>query len=82
MLELEPRSMENDSTAGEVNLSAAAYLLSTVGSVLGNDSVDRTISEVSQTRQICNVIQSCTVILYGLAMLPMLLVYGLCTMYL
>ena len=43
-------SMENDSTAADyVNLSAAAYLLSRVGSVLGNESVDPAISEVSLT---------------------------------
>ena len=42
--------MENDSTAADdVNLSAAAYLLSRVGSVLGNESVDPAISEVSLT---------------------------------
>ena len=40
----------NGSTAADdddVDLSAAAYLLSRVGSVLGNSSVERTISEVS-----------------------------------
>ena len=40
----------NGSTAADdddVDLSAAAYLLSRVGSVLGNESVERTISEVS-----------------------------------
>ena len=42
------RLMENDSSANDVNLSAAAYLLSRVGSVLGNDSVDLAISKVSQ----------------------------------
>jgi hypothetical protein len=41
----------NDSSAaaGDVNLSAAAYLLSRVGSVLGNESVEPAISEVSLT---------------------------------
>ena len=38
---------ENNSTADEVNLSSAAYLLSTIGNVLGNDTVDPAISEVS-----------------------------------
>ena len=47
----EPRGGEgNGSTAADdddVDLSAAAYLLSRVGSVLGNLSVEPTISEVS-----------------------------------
>ena len=39
----------NSTGAGEVDLSAAAYLLSRVGSVLGNESVEPAISEVSKT---------------------------------
>ena len=42
------RSMESNSTVADVSLSAAAYLLSRVGSVLGNESVEPAISNVSR----------------------------------
>ena len=44
-----PKSMANDSSAGEVDLLAAAYLLSAITNVLGNDVVEPVVSEVRWT---------------------------------
>ena len=46
VLESPESTMANDSSVGDVDLVAAAYLLSAISNVLGNNTVEPAVSEV------------------------------------